>query len=394
MAGRNALGRMTTVSAQNEAEQGHRTRISFAVATRSDDLEIRRLLRENPMLGRISTSLEREPDFFADAAQSKTKKQTIVAREGSRVVCVGSCTTRLRFVNGEPRRVGYLGELRLDASVSGRFDILRRGYRFFRELLTDDPPDLLFTSIAADNHRAIRFLERRLPGMPCYEPLCDFVTLLLPVKPSKRRSPTRHEMSHFNLRAGSETGARGTLLPHLEPVSGNYQLAPLWSTEELRASVPLGLTAANTVVVGEGPNPAASAILWDQRSFKQTVIRGYRPWLAAIRPVFNAVAPWLRQPRLPAVGTPLNHAYASHLATPSERPELTADLVAKLMTLAANRGIEILTVGFDANDPRLGEIRSRFPGREYRSRLYRVHWPDLPSLSPIAGIFAPEVSLL
>src|SRR5262245_23014681 len=112
-------------------------RLKFDIAGPADGGEIRRLLRENPMSGRISISLEREPDYFADAYLPGEAKQTVIARENGRAVCVGSCTVRQRFVNGEPARIGYLGGLRLDAPQAGRFDIVRRGYEFFRELQSE-----------------------------------------------------------------------------------------------------------------------------------------------------------------------------------------------------------------------------------------------------------------
>src|SRR5579871_2587242 len=86
--------------------------VEFAVATQADDPEIRRLLRENPIPGRISLSLEREQDYFADARVPGEIRQTVIARENRRIVCVGSCAVRQRFINGEPRCVGYLGGLR------------------------------------------------------------------------------------------------------------------------------------------------------------------------------------------------------------------------------------------------------------------------------------------
>src|SRR5437870_1327013 len=144
-------------------------RIKFDLARPTDDAELRRLLRENPMPGRIALSLEREPDYFADAQFPGEVKQTIVARDGERLVSAGCCTIRRRFVNGTARRVGYLGALRLDARQGGRFDILRRGYEFFRKLQADAPADFYFTSIAADNERARKFLEHGLPGLPRYE---------------------------------------------------------------------------------------------------------------------------------------------------------------------------------------------------------------------------------
>src|SRR6185503_2625474 len=138
-------------------------RVEFGVATKADDPDIRRLLRDNPMPGKVSLSLEREPDYFADAGLPGEIKQSIVARQDGRLLCTGSCVIRQRFVNGQPRRVGYLGGLRLDAPYAGRFDILRRGYEFFRELQTGAAADFYFTSIAADNERARKFLEAGLP---------------------------------------------------------------------------------------------------------------------------------------------------------------------------------------------------------------------------------------
>ena len=76
--------------------------VVYSLATRADDPEIRRLLRDNPMPGRIAISMEREPDFFADADGPGEAKQTIVARQGKRLLCVGSCFIRERFVNGQP----------------------------------------------------------------------------------------------------------------------------------------------------------------------------------------------------------------------------------------------------------------------------------------------------
>ena len=366
----------------------------FELATAADDADIRWLLRENPMSGRISLSLEREPDFFADAHLPGTEKQTIIARENGRVVCVGSCTTRLRFVNGQPCRVGYLGGLRLDASVAGRFDILRRGYRFFREVEGEHPPELRFTSIAVDNTRALKFLERRLPGMPLYEPLCDFVTLLLPVPRPERRSPPRRVGVAPKHQAGPKTGAPkpGQLL--LSADSTDQQLAPLWSDEELMALEPLGLSADDFVFVGDSSQPQACAALWDQRGFKQAILRGYSSWLKFVRPVFNSVGPWMGEARLPVVGEVLNHAFVSHLSVPPNQPALLCELLERLMAQAARRGIELLTIGFSTDDPRLATVRRRFRGREYHSRLYSVRWPDEPRLALEGGVCCPEVALL
>jgi len=361
-------------------------RVPFALATPADDVDVRRLLRENPMPGQITLTLEREPDYFVDAGLPGTEKQTIIANEGGRVVCTGNCSIRERFVNGQPHRVGYLGGLRLDARTAGRFDILRRGYEFFRELQADRPADFYFTSIAADNATARKFLERGLPGMPAYEFIGEFVTVLLPIesRASNHTEPEADALDFYKL------------LDCLDKHGRDYQFAPRWSVAELSALLSLNLKADDFQVMRDGGRINACAALWDQRAFKQTVIRGYTPWLALARPAVNFAARILGTPRLPAVGSTLAHAFVSHLAVEPENTDALIGLVSKLRMCAAGRRIEFLTLGFAANDPHLTLLRRKFNCREYRSRIYVVRWPGLGSSArELDGrCLGPEVALL
>src|SRR5581483_4757227 len=106
--------------------------VDLHFATQSDDREIRQLLRSQPMGGKIQISLEREPDYFKESRHLLGEQKTIVLRSQGRVVGAGGSSTRKRFVNGTAEPVGYLGGLRRDESVAGRFDILVRAYDYFR----------------------------------------------------------------------------------------------------------------------------------------------------------------------------------------------------------------------------------------------------------------------
>jgi hypothetical protein len=360
--------------------------VEFAVANRTDDTEIRRLLRANPMAGSISVSLEREPDYFADANLLGEAKQTIVARENGRIVCVGSCTIRQRFINGKPRRVGYLGGLRLDQSHIGRFDILRRGYEFFRELQTAAPAELYFTSIASDNERARYFLERGLRGMPRYEFIGEFITLLLPTggRPSCRTEPS---LDRFSL---------NDLATRLNTHNSHFQFAPVWTGGELISLENLGLRASDFHVFHEDGSMSAGAALWNQQQFKQTVIRGYRQPLAFLRPAYNLSARLFGQPRLPAIGAGLSNAFVSHLFGNEQQSDKLIQLIYELRSSASQRAIELITLGFAANDPHLEVVCRQFRHRKYRSRIYTVCWPNIGESSDRlnGAILAPEVSLL
>ena len=360
--------------------------VEFTVASRSDDSAIRHLLRENPMPGRISLSLEREPDYFADTHSPGETKQTIIARKNGQVVCVGNCTIRQRFINGEPRRVGYLGGLRLDTSHAGRFDIVRRGYEFFQELQSAAPADFYFTSIASDNQRARNLLERGLRGMPRYEFIGEFVTVLLPTD-GKLPGEIESKPGAFSL-----TDIAANLNKH----NASFQLAPAWTADELAGLEFLGLRVDNFHLIQRDRSVVLGAALWDQRTFKQTVIRGYRQPLAFLRPAYNSSARLFGQPKLPAVGTGLSNAFVSHLFGKERQPNTLVQLISELRSIAAHRAIELLTLGFAANDPRLEILCRRFRHRKYRSRIYIVRWPEIGGAAGelTNAILLPEAALL
>lgn len=358
----------------------------FAVATEADDAAIRRLLRENPMRGAISLSFEREPDYFRGANLAGGDDRTIVTFADGRLVCMGRCTERECRVNGASRRVGYLGELRLDETARGRFGILRDGYGFFHDLQRDDPAELYFTSIAADNDRARRLLERGARGLPRYHFLGELDTLLVAVPRRPRSRRLRVEV------------ATPDHVPDMLCVlnAGCHQLAAVWTAERLHALAAHGLPLHRFLLAFDGGEVVACGALWDQRSFRQSVIRGYSRPLTIARPVVNLASRVLGTPRLPRGGSVLAHAFISPLALASEAEAKLPDFVEAFFPLASQIGAEFLTLALPTLDPRLPALRHRFSTRTYRSRLYRVDWPGLTPVG-FGGTdwpFLPDVALL
>jgi hypothetical protein len=158
----------------------------------------------------------------------------------------------------------------------------------------------------------------------------------------------------------------------------------------------LGLQMDDFCAVRSRQRLAACAALWDQRNFKQTVIRGYAPWIGFARPIFNSFARITNRPQLPVVGETLAKGYVSHLAAGTEETGSLIALLMELRSVAARRGIELLTLGFDAKDPRLAMVRKNFRCREYRSRLYVVRWPGIGGAAGELDdrCLGPEVALL
>lgn len=376
--------------------------IRFALARVEDDAAIRRLLRRNPMRGEISVSFEREPNYFYSTDIAGADDQTILAYNDERLVSMGRYSIRDRYVNGQVSRVGYLSDLRLDSSVQGRFDILRRGYQFLRELQDNNPADFYFTSITADNVRSIRFLERGLPGMPLYRPLADFVTLLVPVPRHLQSLQRRKEKILSRVRSEGIEVVSGSdcyidqLIEFLNLNAERYQLAVRWDEEKLLSLRHSGLATSDFQIFISAGRVIGCAALWDQRHFKQTVICGYSRRLSLFQPFVNFGARMFGSPRLPDIRSTLAHGFLSPIAIDLGKEQYLPALIDLSLLTAANRGLEFLTLGFSDSDPRLAFVRNKFRCREYNSRFFQVLWGGKNSKAPALNdnLFFPEVALL
>ena len=97
-------------------------RYQLELATPADDADLRRVLAETPMDGRIAISFRREPSYFDAAVVEGDFHQVIAVRDGhdGKIVGMGCRSVRSRYVNGRLDRIGYLSGLRLLAEHRSR----------------------------------------------------------------------------------------------------------------------------------------------------------------------------------------------------------------------------------------------------------------------------------
>jgi RimJ/RimL family protein N-acetyltransferase len=365
-------------------------RFVFSLAREADDAALRRLLRENPMGGRVSVSLEREPSVFHAAAVEGDEHYVLIARdaETGRAVAMGSVAVRERFVNGSPGRVGYLGQLRLDRRWRGRGDVVRAGYRFLREIHDHLGLSHYFTSIVMDNLAARRLLEAGVRGMPRYRPIETFRTFLMP---SGRRCRATSQCISI------ECGSVEHLPQIVECLNRNgerYQFCPCWNAEALASPVRArGLRPEDLFLATRGGRVVGCMALWKQDSFKQIVVRGYSTPLRWLRPVVNVGSRVIGGVALPRVGEVLPHAFVSHVAVDEDDPQVFESLLSHARGVASDR---LLVLGFSVRHP-LADVMQRYRCRTYDSTLYAVEWSDAPDSmrAQLHGrVVHPEVALL
>jgi hypothetical protein len=338
-------------------------------ATPEDDPELRRLLRDNPMAGEIRVSLEREPNAFLAASVEGQPHRTLVARASDGIVGMGSRATWNAFINGEPCRLGYLSQLRVDRAHRGRKRLLKAGYDLLRSFRGSDEKLFDLTSIVADNEVARRLLGAGVPGLPKYREIEEWSTLVIPTTSRSKRAARMIERGAPDL--------LGEIAACLERNRRRYQFAPRFSETDLRSPErSRGLEPKDFFLALVGSDVVGCVALWDQSGFKQVVVRGYAPRLARWRPWINRLAPLMETPRLPEPGQRLPHAYLSHLAVDGDDPEIFQALVEATYAEARARQYIYMVIGLAARHPWRSWLVRRFKPRTYSSVLYAVHWED------------------
>lgn len=347
--------------------------LRFELAGPEADQELQGLLRDNPMPGRISLTLERGPSFFLGAGIEGDVHQTVVARERATGVAIGLCSRSVRpvFMNGQEARLGYFSQLRVSEAWRSRRGVVQGGFALCRQLHEREQVPLYVTTILEDNVVARRLLEAGLKDLPTYTARERLVTYALPiwrVRPVDARG--------LAIRAG-----RAADLPAIAAFLcahyARYQFAPRWSVADLSHPERCrGLSPEDFTLAWRGDELVGCVSLWDQEGFKQTVIRGYGPPLDRLRPGLNLLAPWLGLPRLPAVGERLRHAFLAHLAVRDEDPATCRALLLTAANRSLDRGFAYLTLGLAERHPLSAVVRRTFRHLTYKSLLYVVHWPD------------------
>jgi hypothetical protein len=297
--------------------------MSFRIelATPDDDDGIRRLLASNPVPGDPPVIYAREPNYFLGCAAIGDFCQVVIARHlpTGEIAGVGCRAVRTLFVNREPRRVGYLGQLRVDPRFRGRW-LPHQGYRFLRELHADGRCGGYITTIVAGNSAAERLLVAAArPSLPRYRPLDRLIALTLPVAASSGNGVPAAALS-----ASAAQDFLATYGPR-------RQFFPLYHGEDVEF-----IETGNAV-----------GALWDQSAYKQTIVPGQGP---------------------------LRMAYASFVCVRDDDAGAFDRLLDRLLGLAAQRGLEYVVVGLSARDP-LIDVARRRPHLAYESRLYTVCMP-------------------
>jgi hypothetical protein len=344
----------------------------FELAGPDNDPTIRRLLANNPVPGLVSVTYEREPDYFLGCSTMGRFCQVLVARHrpSDEVVGVATRATRPLFVNGQVEEVGYIGQLRVDQRFQGRW-LVSSGFRFFHQLHADGRADGYITTIIEGNVQAQGILVRRARRhFPIYREIDHLCTLAVIL-----RQPKKELSSTCEIERGS-TAELGAIVAFLRRHGADKQFFPVYSIEDFDDSpATLGFRVNDFILARQNGEIMGVIGLWDQSSYKQTVVHAYHNWLRWLRPFYNVGVRLSAAQPLPPPGHPIHYAYASFICVANNNPDIFEALLRQVYNLAASRGYPYLMLGLSERDPLLAVAR-QYAHIPYYSRLYTVCWKD------------------
>jgi hypothetical protein len=284
---------------------------------------------------------------------------------------MGSRSISPVYVNGQVAPLGYLSGLRGVPEYRGG-TLLARGYRYLRQLHEDGRTTLYVTTIAEGNREAIAALTSGRARLPKYHAAGQYHTLMLP----RRRGEIRTRDAGIEVRFASHAD-----LPRLvgfwNEVGPQRQFFPVVNEDDFRSheSIYRGLQPQQMLVAWRGKRPCGTLALWNQGSFRQTVVAGLPKWLRLTRPVYNFLAAARGRPTLPAVGQAIAFLDAALLVIKCD----DLNVLRRLLTAATSRKAfpqePFLAVGLHDSDPLLPEVRRRRT-LEYMTRVFLVCWED------------------
>ncbi len=335
-------------------------KIRFGLATEEDDVQLRKIMRENYMEGKISIAFETEPSFFKATNVQGKKIDVIVGKDKfGKIQSFGIRAIKPMYVNKEIINIGYLSGLRVNSDLRNNI-WLSKGYRFFKELDADRKVSFYLTTIISDNKKAIATLESGKASLPKYQKIGQFATFLIP----KQRVKTTKD---FEIHRGDNFTIE-ELLCFINQHGKEKQFFPRYEKEDFGTDFLNGLNLEDFYVATKDGKIKGLIALWDQNEIKQTRVINYSQGIKLLRPINNLFSPLTHSPNLLKIGETFNNTYAAMPISIDNDPLVLEFILSHVLRELPS---DNLLFGVSTEDDFFKSV-SKFGKRKYMSNIYVV----------------------
>jgi len=324
-----------------------------------------------PMEGKIAVTFRREPSWFGAAVVDGTFHQTLACRELDSGQIVGLACRSIRdvFVNGKPAEIGYLSGLRF-LPAHRNLGLVARGFAAMKELHGDARTPYYLTTIAEGNETALKVLTSGRARLPAYHPAGAYHTVAIALSRREKRRET------VGVRPANQRDLPA-VLNFLNAEGPRRQFFPRLTEQDFLSAdgILRDLFLDNLLLAERAGRLVGTLAGWDQHGFRQSVVQGYRGWLRAARPIYNAWQWLCNRHGLPAPGLAFRYRMGALPVVANNDEEVFAALLKALRDRSAGGPWSYLLVGLHERDPLLPVV-CRLQTTSYVTRLFLVCWKD------------------
>jgi hypothetical protein len=343
----------------------------------ADGPALLRLIESDASKGGLAIVASRQPDPVASfALESKTTSLTILRDPVSGTIrFMAAFIPRRVFIGGHPVELVYVSSVRKQAGTLSGVNVFHQAYA--RELATRGAFGG-FCSILAENRAAAAlFAGKKHRILPQLKPLCDSTTFLINPRALAKMTLARgrNADSHPTKETLRATVPKEADLPEvldfLQTEGRRYDLFPV--VENLSDTCS-GLSLEDCVLVrDQGGAIQAFGALWDQRHYRQSIIRGYRGIYRWVRP-FSWLIKRLGYIPLPPAGSTVPVRMLSLLLAQPGADDAYCLLLTALSDMARQRGCPIVAVSISHNNACL-PLWQRLRSLRVDSTIYTYETP-------------------
>jgi len=331
------------------------------------------------MEGAIAVSFRREPSYFDGCCVQGDVTQVVkcVDNDSGALTGLGSRSTALAYVDGGPRKSGYLSDLRV-APEYRRGTLLARGYRYFRDLHDADPVPFYTTMIYEGNAPALDTLVGGRAGMPHYRDWGRFLTPALHLDFRVKPAP----VAGVSVERGSNARL-GEIVSFLNRWQSRKQFAPVYRESDFPHGRFRGLRGDDFYLAMRRGRIVGTIAVWDQSALRQTHVERYSTAMALLRPAYNVLALMSPLKSLPAPGERIPGVYLACLATEEDDVNVFRHLLCAVHEDIRRGPWHFAIAGLHETDPRAA-VLTKMRHIPAAGRLFVVHFADQPlSIDPL-----------
>lgn len=306
----------------------------FSFAGPEDAAGILKIMEADITPGGLQLLYTRRDDPYESFLAESPETKIGVIRADGRVVATVAAIPRKMYINGIPRRVCYVSNMKRLKDFEGYLD----WHRVFKEMCGAVGCDFYFCSLLDDNEGAQRMLHKKRRFMPYSNVMCTYKTYI--ISPKLRIKADDDTGRGAELVRGCKND-EGDIVRFLNDIGRRRDFFPVFERlSELGDIEPEDFC----LLKREGRILAAGA-LWDRSKVKQYVVKGCHGIYALLR-FLNPVLSHLGYIRIPEDDEIAPVAFISFLLAAEDNPDHYRLLLSYILSEAKNR-YSMLVIGTD-----------------------------------------------